>query len=140
MKRFSTAIERLWSHVRYNPATGCWLHIGGKSGKGYCQILIGGRLGKIVPAHRFSFETYRGPIPAGLEPDHLCRVRHCMNPWHMEPVTHRENVLRSDGIAARQAKQTHCIRGHSFTPENIRWEGRKRKCKACARLRFGRQA
>lgn len=127
-----TAIERLWSRIRYDQVTGCWINTGSDNGRGYCQIRIDGRK---VPAHRFSFETYREPIPPELETDHLCRVRRCMNPWHMEPVTHRINVLRSDGIAAREARKTHCLRGHEFTSSNIRFEGRKRKCRTCERLR-----
>lgn len=83
-------------------------------------------------AHRFSYELLRGPIPKGMTLDHRCRNTLCVNPWHLEIVTHRENVLRGEGIAAKQAKQNRCIYGHDLAGENSYRYGRKRRCKVCA--------
>lgn len=90
----------------------CWLWIGGLDAYGY------GQFDRHDKAHRVAYEMLVGPIPEGLVIDHLCRVRRCVNPEHMEPVTHGENNLRGIGPAAVHAAQTHCIRGHEFTPEN----------------------
>jgi hypothetical protein len=82
-----------------------------------------------------AYEELVGPIPAKMVIDHLCRVRHCVNPEHMEPVTDRINVVeRGTGLAAVRARQTHCIRGHEFTPENTGRQSKSgtRFCKACA--------
>ena len=85
-----------------------------------------------VMAHRFAYEFFRGPIPEGLELDHLCRVTACVNPWHLEPVTHKVNVLRGVGLLANRARQTHCKLGHPFTPENTYRFKTSRKCRTCA--------
>ena len=79
---------------------GCWPWTGTLDGQGYPFLNVDG-----VPrrAHRLSFEMHRGPIPSGLELDHLCRVRRCVNPEHLEPVTHAENMRRmraAQGVAA----------------------------------------
>lgn len=91
-----------------------------------------------VPAHRTMYEKYKGPIPKGLQLDHLCRVRNCVNPDHLEPVTGKENVLRGEGFAAVNAKKTHCIHGHEFDEENTyhfksngTWH---RMCRNCCRI------
>ena len=108
--------ERFESKFIPEPNTGCWLWIAGIAGGGYGSYWNGT---KKVSAHRFSYEQTRGPIPQGLEIDHLCRQRLCVNPEHLEAVTHRENVLRGDGWTAHQARQTHCHRGHPLTPDNL---------------------
>jgi hypothetical protein len=85
--------ERFWSKVAVDPS-GCWLWTGyltTKHPNGYGRFKIGE---KGTLAHRLTWETLAGPIPAGMEIDHLCRVRRCCNPAHLEPVTHQENVLR----------------------------------------------
>lgn len=71
-------------------------------------------------AHRVAYELVVGPIPAGLVIDHLCRVRDCVNPDHMEPVTHEENLHRGAGhpTATRLNPPAHCRNGHEFTPAN----------------------
>ena len=126
--------------------TGCWLYTGRVLRHGYGQIEVRQGVGrssrKRVSAHRLSYETFVGPIPEGLTLDHLCRVRHCINPAHLEPVTRRENTLRGVGPSALNAVKTSCHRGHAFTPENTRWcaDG-SRRCYECQReLRRARRA
>lgn len=85
--------ERFWSKVVEIDGDGsCWLWTAAKSGKGYGCVVIDRRR---YPAHRVAYEMFVGPIPEGLEIDHLCRVRNCVNPAHLEPVTHAENVRRA---------------------------------------------
>lgn len=85
--------------------------------------------------HRILYEVKHGPVPEGLECDHLCRVRHCVNPDHIEPVTKRENQRRGEGIVGKQIRQTHCIRGHLLEGENIRTYGRTvRDCVLCMKV------
>lgn len=113
-------------------ADGCHVWQGSKDEKGYGLFQAAGR--RCVKAHRWIYEQTHGPIPAGLEPDHLCRVRACVNPEHLEPVTHRENVLRGEAPAALNARKTHCHRGHPLSGENLvaRSDG-GRGCRTCGR-------
>ncbi|MGO3650436.1 HNH endonuclease signature motif containing protein [Agrococcus casei] len=88
----------------------------------------------MLPAHRFAYADSRGAIPEGLEIDHLCRNRSCVNPKHLEAVSKRENLARGYAVPAINARKTHCKRGHEFTAENTyRW-GSSRICRACKRL------
>lgn len=97
--------ERLYEP---EPNSGCWLWKGATAcGYGYFRHR---------PAHRFAYELYRGPIPEGLQLDHLCRVRSCVNPSHLEAVTQGVNLHRGETIAARNAAKTHCPKGHEYTP------------------------
>lgn len=70
-------------------------------------------------AHVVIWETFNGPVPDGLELDHLCRVRCCVNPAHLEAVTHRENVARGESPSASLMKQTHCKHGHLLSGDNL---------------------
>jgi hypothetical protein len=85
-----------------------------------------GRNGPNVSIHRYIYELFSGPIPVGLVLDHLCRVRHCVNPEHLEPVTIAENVRR--GLKGRMV--THCPKGHEYTPENT-YTYNRRECRRC---------
>lgn len=108
----------------------CWNWTASKSRKGYGAFWDGANR----QAHRVAYELVRGKIPTSLQIDHLCRNRACMNPAHMELVDSRTNTLRGESFAAREARQTRCIHGHEFTPENTRiCRGGKRKCRECDR-------
>lgn len=118
---------RFWSKVRENPTTGCWEWVACTNKAGYGRIGVGR---STVLAHRLSYEALVAPIRDGLQIDHVCRVRCCCNPGHLEPVTGRENVLRGSAAAIR-----YCYRGHPATRENIGPNGDgKRKCRLCATI------
>ncbi len=134
----STA-DRFWSNVDRSGPNACWLWTGALNGSGYGRLSVGGRQGSVARAHRFAYELLIGPIPDDLDLDHLCRVRHCVNPSHLEPVTRRVNTLRSPiAITAVRARQTHCRQGHEFTPENTYTPPSRpnsRYCRECKRQR-----
>ena len=109
--------------------TGCWEWTAGK-GLGYGQFWVNGKLRN---AHRVVYEYLVGPVPEGLELDHLCRNRGCCNPWHLEAVTHAENNLRGIGITAQNAIKTYCPEGHEYTEENTYVHRNKRYCRECKR-------
>lgn len=120
------------------PFAGCWIWIGDISDKGYGRVRRGpvGASGR--PSYRFAhrviYELERGPVPDGLELDHLCRVRCCVNPDHLEAVTHAQNMERGNsGINFRT--RTHCPQGHQYDAENTGISnGGHRVCRACRRL------
>jgi hypothetical protein len=113
----------------------CILWPGVKHNHGYGTLTIEG---KTVYAHRWVYEIALGPIPKGLELDHLCHVPACVNPWHLEPVTHRENMRRGFGPTAQNAKKTICKRGHPLSSEEasvrVTKTGR-RQCRRCHVIR-----
>lgn len=113
----------------------CWLWTA-RTVDGYGTFWMGYAIGH-KKAHRLAYELLVGEIPVGLELDHLCRVRNCVNPAHLEPVTHRENARRGNGCSARFYDVTHCVHGHEFTTENtyIRGDG-GRFCRQCGRRRY----
>lgn len=113
-------------------ASGCWLWMGSGGGSNYGKMQFRGR---IVQAHRASYELHRGPIPVGFELDHLCRVRACVNPAHLEPVTHAENARRSPLVGTNQRSKTHCPKGHPYDEENTILYGVRRSCRACHNAR-----
>lgn len=112
-------------------ASGCRLWTGGQDQNGYGMFR---KDGQTSHAYRIAYKALRGPVPAGLQLDHLCRVRACVNPAHLEPVTCRVNLLRGETLAARNAAKTHCVVGHEYTPENTRIrQDRSRSCRTCQR-------
>lgn len=133
-----TLEERFWAQVNKNgpipehkPELGpCWLWTGHiVTGKGYGRIRV---YGKYQKAHRVSYELFVSLVPEGLQLDHLCRVRHCVNPAHLEPVTNKENGLRGTSIPAQNNRKTHCSKGHPLSGENLypRTDG-GRRCRIC---------
>jgi hypothetical protein len=113
--------------------SGCWIWQGPKDvSHGYGNIFLNK---KKVPIHRLTYELWVGKIPEGLQIDHLCRVRICCNPMHLEPVTIRENTLRGKTLAARHAAKTHCDNEHELAGDNLYIQpgNGQRVCKACKR-------
>jgi hypothetical protein len=127
-----SAVDRFWAKVD-RQAEGCWLWTASTT-RGYGTLTIDGRH---TYAHRFSYELHVGPIPPGLDIDHLCRTPACVNPAHLEPVTHRENLRRGMAPSAKAAREGVCQRGHLFTPENtyIRKDSDRRMCRKCQHMR-----
>jgi len=129
-------IDEVLRKASPEPNTGCWLWTGGDNGRGYGRLKFQNRAQQ---AHRVFYELLRGPISPGMELDHLCRVTFCVNPDHLEPVKHKENVKRGfagEVMRSRFAKQTHCKRGHPFQGHNlmVRRNG-QRQCRACHYIR-----
>lgn len=135
MKRAIPVPFRIVEQVELS-SDGCWLWTGQLDRYGYGKIKMGGREGVLKKAHRIAYEAFVRPIPGGLEIDHLCRVRRCVNPAHLECVTHRENMLRGNTPSSANVKKTRCPQGHGYDKENtyVDRSGR-RHCRACGRIR-----
>ncbi len=120
---------RIWPRIKPDPS-GCWLWTGSTNGRGYACIMSGAANESTI-VHRWVYEQLIGPIPEGLQIDHLCRVHNCVNPTHLEPVTGQENNARGFSPSALNARKTHCLNGHLLDGDNLYlWEG-TRLCKAC---------
>lgn len=117
-----------YEHVEFGD--GCWLWTGNLQSGGYGHAMVGNGRGAL--AHRHVYELLVGPIPEGLHLDHLCRVRNCVRPDHLEPVTPAVNTLRGEGYSAVNARKTHCPNGHEY--DWVRSDGR-RWCRICLRER-----
>lgn len=128
------------SRIDRTSSSGCWAWTGASSDNGYGYVSRGRGKTKFL-AHRVSYTLTIGPIPSGLIIDHLCRNRICVNPAHLEPVTIRINNLRGFGASGNHARQTHCIHGHEFTPENTKIVPATgaRACVICRRERESRR-
>ena len=134
-------MDRVESHIERIPFSGCWLWTGALNQAGYGWVGVGGGSRDIDRAHRVTYKHYKGPIPEGLEIDHLCRVRSCCNPEHLEAVTRRVNCQRGDcgkATGAKHSAKTHCKWGHEFTEANTYWHGNNRQCRACKKRRDAR--
>lgn len=121
--------DRFWSNVTGDDVRTCWLWTATCGTTGYGKFKFRGR---VVRAHRHAYELLRAEIPHGLVLDHLCRERACVNPWHLEPVSQRVNVLRGQGVAAVAARKTHCPHGHRYDDSNtvVTADG-FRRCRTC---------
>ncbi len=128
---------RFWSHVEKTLT--CWRWVGSINRGGYGSCGNPGTR-KTMLAHRRSWEMANGPIPAGLQLDHICKVRCCVRPDHLDLVTSWENTLRGNNQAAINAQKTHCFRGHEFNAENARTDRHgHRICRICARVSKNRR-
>ena len=134
-----TTEERFYSKVQINNQTGCWEWVGSKTKDGYGQF----RLGKRIRApHQISWEWYYGAlIPPSMEIDHTCRIRHCVNPDHLQLVVQGFNG-KQGGLSngQKQKNRTHCKRGHEFTPENtyVYPDGRRLRQLRCRQAKKNR--
>lgn len=124
------------SHERATPS-GCWLWTLYVAKNGYGKMMLRDESGRkiCVRAHRMAWRLFRGKVPKEL--DHTCEVRRCVNPWHLEPVTHRENMLRGKTFAASNFSKAECPRGHSLIDDsNVYWRADRpshRECLYCKR-------
>lgn len=102
----------------------CWIWTGAHTSKSYGSASHEGR---VWSAHKLAYTLLIGPVPDGLQLDHLCRCKSCCNPAHLEPVTARMNLLRA-------VRKESCVRGHEYTPENTipKKGGSQRNCRTCA--------
>lgn len=109
---------RIWKYIKVAPS-GCWLWTGYIRKDGYCNLSMSSDGVKTTClAHVKVYEFYIGSIPEGLYLDHLCRVRHCVYPRHLEPVTFTENILRGYSPGANFARRTNCAKGHLLDRDN----------------------
>jgi hypothetical protein len=135
--------DRLWPKIDQHgplpdvrPDLGaCWIWTG-HTVRGYGVVWSGPPLRKSLRVHNVVYEALVGSIPDGYENDHLCRVRQCCRPTHLEPVPPRINKLRGESPAAKHAARTHCANGHPFDQANtgLRGDGKGRVCRTCQRV------
>jgi hypothetical protein len=126
-------IKNFFNKVDKNGQNGCWLWIGCISNGGYGAFYGINR--KVEPAHRFYYNIVNGEVPKSLDLDHLCRVRNCVNPEHLEPVTRSINLLRGKNW---HRDRKHCKNGHEWTTENTYKSKTQRVCKICQKAKMER--
>lgn len=112
-------LDRWLLRVEKDGHGGCWRWTGKAYPRGYGAFYLGG--GRYMSAHRWGYQRLVEPVPDHLDMDHLCRNRWCVNPDHLEPVTHTENIRRGEAAEAnilRNQRRTHCVHGHELSSEN----------------------
>lgn len=135
-------VEALWGKVAFDGLTGCWKWVGYRNPAGYGMVGLGPRGPQRRPwlAHRVFYTLLVGPIPDSLQLDHLCRVRACVNPAHLEPVTNAENHFRARGLRKPKLK---CRQGHLLSEDNVivatSARGVERRCRTCAKENWTKQ-
>lgn len=135
--------QRLFAKLVWNgDEDECWIWEGSCTSAGYGEMMVSGRMAYV---HRLAYELFIGPIPEGLDLDHVkargCTSRACANPAHLEPVTRAENLARGDGVgeggANFQRAKTHCPQGHPYSGANLYVsKGGSRMCRTCGRDRL----
>lgn len=129
-------------HDNYIPVTesGCWLWLRGCNSDGYACMTVGITSTRV---HKWAYEKYKHIVPTKMTLDHLCRVRSCVNPDHLDCISNWENSFRGDTLTGINARKTHCKNGHEFTAQNTevyktknrKWSnGIIRRCKICRRI------
>lgn len=122
--------EKIEKNIRIN--NNCWMWNGAKDKDGYGTFCYNTKKEKV---HRISYKLWMGELDPTLTIDHLCNIRSCCNPTHLQQVTIKRNVLRSNGLTAINKRKTHCIHGHPFSPQNTYlYRGTHRQCKTCQHL------
>lgn len=122
--------ERMETKIERSDGLSCWHWRGARSSGGYGQIWVDG---KLRPAHRVMYELKVAQVPEDLVIDHLCRVRHCVNPDHMEVVSQEENIRRGEG-GKNYRDKTHCPQGHPYAGDNLYTApSGNRLCRKCQR-------
>jgi len=127
-------LQRFHDSIQPVTESGCWVWMGHcHKGYGYFRT---SPTWKWMRAHRYSYNLYKGQIPDGKCLDHLCRVRCCVNPDHLEPVSNKENLMRGNSLSAMNSRKTHCIRGHELRGDNVKIISTPRKTmRVCLRCR-----
>lgn len=129
---------RFWEKVALPSNAGeCWEWQAGKDKDGYGKFSL---VGRTVRPHRLSYVLRYGSIPEGLELDHTCRNRACINPSHLDPVTGKVNTLRGETITAQNARRTECVNGHPFDVSYVRDGTRRRGCSICNKAKQKKHA
>lgn len=127
--------DRFWEKVSGGDYTECWTWMASTKEGGYGQFNV---QPEVVLAHRYAYISLVGDVPEGLELDHLCRNRACVNPWHLEPVTRSVNVVRGTAptvTSARHRAVTACPYRHRYDEANTSVYQGRRRCKTCMRER-----
>lgn len=131
-KTWGQVIGRVMDKIEPVTESGCWIWTGATKGKDeYGVVYVGLQCFRV---HRLLYQYVYGPIPVGLVIDHLCRVRLCCNPYHLEAVTNRINILRGQAPHILRMNASFCINGHKWTEGNTRWTRGRRFCRACEKV------